>query len=151
MAKYDTVWRNLSICFETSNTSMVTCYLQDLTSPWIHIWYLMHFRNVCVEYMGFRIFKDVFQIIFMGSGFTSEGSAFSVVVCKIQASKRYIESLPLVLKDKKSCFSQGERFAVQLPLDCSFAPTAIGCTWKPSTAHYIYYLATFISSQCCFS
>ena len=29
-----------------------------------------------------------------------EGSAFSVVVCKIQARKRYIESLPLVLKDK---------------------------------------------------
>ena len=60
MAKYYTVWRNLSICFETSNISMVTCYLQDLTSPWIHIWYLMHFRNVCVEYMGFCIFKDVF-------------------------------------------------------------------------------------------
>ena len=31
-----------------------------------------------------------------------EGSAFSVVVCKIQARKRYIESLPLVLKDKKA-------------------------------------------------
>ena len=59
----------------------------------------------------------------MGRGFTSGGqelgSVFSGTVCKIQASKRYIESLPLVLKDK--CFSQGERSAVQLPLDCAFA------------------------------
>ena len=34
---------------------------------------------------------------------------FSAVVC--------IESLPFVPKDEKSCFSQGERSAVQLPLD----------------------------------
>ena len=57
----------------------------------------------------------------MGGGFTSGGqesdSAFSAAVCKIQASKRYIESLLLVLKDKRSCFSQDERPAVQLPLD----------------------------------
>ena len=38
------------------------------------------------------------------------------VVYKTQASKRYVESLPLVLKDT-SYFSQGERFTVQLPLD----------------------------------
>ena len=61
---------------------------------------------------------------FMGRGFTSRGqesgSVFSAAVCKIQAKKRYIESLPLVPKDK-SCFSQGERSAVQLPLDCAFA------------------------------
>ena len=60
----------------------------------------------------------------MGCGFTSGqqelGSVFSIVVCKIQASERYIESLPLVPKDKKSCFSQGET-AVQLPLDLMFA------------------------------
>ena len=60
-------------------------------------------------------------MVFMGHGFTSGGqelgSMFSTAVCKIQVSKRYIESLPLVLKDKRSCFSQGERFAVQLPLD----------------------------------
>ena len=31
------------------------------------------------------------------------------------------ESLPLVPKDKRSCFSQGERSTVQLPLDCAFA------------------------------
>ena len=49
------------------------------------------------------------------------GSVFSASVCVIQASKRYIESLPLVLKDKRSCFSQGERFAVQLPLERALA------------------------------
>ena len=42
----------------------------------------------------------------MGRGFTSGeqelGSAFSAAVCKIQASKRYIESLPLVTKDKEA-------------------------------------------------
>ena len=42
----------------------------------------------------------------MGCGFTSRsqelGSVFSTVVCKIQASERYIESLLLVLKDKKA-------------------------------------------------
>ena len=58
---------------------------------------------------------------FMGCGFTSRGqesgSVFSAAVYKIQASERYIESLPLVLKDKRNCFSQAERFTVQLPLD----------------------------------
>ena len=39
-------------------------------------------------------------------------SVFSAAVCKIQASKHYIKSLPLVLKNKRSCFSQGERSAV---------------------------------------
>ena len=66
----------------------------------------------------------------MGRGFTSggqeSGSVFSAVVCKIQDSKRYIESLPLVLKDKRSCFSQSEKFAVQLPLDRAFAPLEVG-------------------------
>ena len=64
-------------------------------------------------------------MVFMGRGFTSggqeSGSVFSAAVCKIQASKRYIKSLPLVPKDKRSRFSQGERSAVQLPLDCVFA------------------------------
>ena len=44
-------------------------------------------------------------MVFMGRGFTSggqeSGSVFSAAVCQIQASKRYFESLPLVLKDKK--------------------------------------------------
>ena len=64
-------------------------------------------------------------MVFMGRGLTSGGqelgSVFSAAVCKIQASKRYIKSLPLVLKDKRSCYSQGERSAVQLPLDRAFA------------------------------
>ena len=47
----------------------------------------------------------------------SVGVCVSTAVCKMQASKRYIESLPSVLKDKRSCFSQGERFAVWLSLD----------------------------------
>jgi len=55
-------------------------------------------------------------MVFLGHCFTSgrqeSGSVFSAAVCKIQASKRYVESLPLVLKDKRSYFSQGERFAV---------------------------------------
>ena len=60
----------------------------------------------------------LYRLFFMGRGFTSggqeSGSVFNTAVCIIQASKRYIESLPLVLKDKRSCFSQSERFAVQL-------------------------------------
>ena len=40
---------------------------------------------------------------------------------KIKARKCYVESLPLVLKDKRSYFSQDERFAVQLPLDHALA------------------------------
>ena len=64
-------------------------------------------------------------MVFMGRGFTSEGqesgSVFSAAVCKIQASKHYIESLPLEPKDKRRCFSQGERSAAQLPFDHVFA------------------------------
>ena len=61
----------------------------------------------------------------MGRGFSSggqeSGSVFSAAMCIIQASKRYIESLPLVLKDKRSCFSQDEKFAVQLPFGHALA------------------------------
>ena len=64
-------------------------------------------------------------MVFMGRDFTSggqeSGSVFSASMCIIQASKHCVESLPLVLKDKRSCFSQGERFAVQLPLECALA------------------------------
>ena len=60
-------------------------------------------------------------MVFIGCDFTSGGygseSVFTAAVCKIQASKCYVESLPLVLEDKRSYFSQGERFAVQLPVD----------------------------------
>ena len=62
---------------------------------------------------------------FVGRGFTSggqkSGSVFSAALHKIQASKCYIKSLPLVLKDERSCFSPGGRSAVQLPLDHAFA------------------------------
>ena len=65
------------------------------------------------------------EIVFMERGFTSGGqeleSVFSAAVCKIQASKRYIKFLPLVPKDKRSYFSQGERSAVQLRLHRTFA------------------------------
>ena len=44
-----------------------------------------------------------------------------LAVLKIQSRKFYIESLPLVPKDKRSCFSEGERSAVQLPLCHMFA------------------------------
>ena len=58
------------------------------------------------------------RLVFMGCGFTSggqeSGSVFSAAVSKIQASKRYIECL--------SCFSQGVRSTVQLPLGPTFAP-----------------------------
>ena len=64
-------------------------------------------------------------MVFMGCGFTSGGqeseSVFNAAVCKIQARKHYVEFLPSVLKDKRSCFSQGERSTVQLPLDHVFA------------------------------
>ena len=45
-------------------------------------------------------------MILMGRGFTSGGqelgSMFSAAVCKIQASKRCIESLPLVVAIKEA-------------------------------------------------
>ena len=57
-------------------------------------------------------------MVFVGHGFTSggqeSGCAFGAVVCKILAMKCYIESLPPVLKDKRSCFPQSGRSAVQL-------------------------------------
>ena len=39
------------------------------------------------------------------------GNGLGMRLCKTQASKRYIKSLPLVPKDKRSCFSQGEKSA----------------------------------------
>ena len=70
-------------------------------------------------------------MVFMGCDFTSGGqdlrSVFSAAVCKIQASKRCVESLPLVLKDRRRCFSQVERFTVQLPFDRALALRKVGC------------------------
>ena len=61
-------------------------------------------------------------------GFTSGGFCVCAAVCKIQASKCYIESLPPVLTDERSCFSEGETSTVQLPFDHTFAfQKYVGC------------------------
>ena len=58
--------------------------------------------------------EKLIEMVCMRCGFTfggqESGSVFSAAVCQTQASssKHYIESLPLVLKDKRSCLSQGE-------------------------------------------
>ena len=64
---------------------------------------------------------DVFQGACLHFRRAKSVSGFSAAVCKIQASKCCIKSLPSVLTDKMICFSQGERSAVQLPLDHAFA------------------------------
>ena len=71
------------------------------------------------------------QMIFMRCGFASGGQESGLCLLqlcakyrllnKIQAIECYIESLPLVLKDKRGCFSQGETSTVQLPLHRTFA------------------------------
>ena len=82
----------------------------------------------CLEYM-----------VFVGRGFTSggqeSGSVFSIDMCKIQASKRYIESVPLVLKDKSSCFFQGDRLVVQLPFDYALASGSRTLNWCLETIY----------------
>ena len=65
-------------------------------------------------------------MVFRGRGFTSGGQESGLGLVQLRAKYRlasamYIESLPLVLKDKRSCFSQDERSAIQLPLDRAFA------------------------------
>ena len=62
--------------------------------------------NIETQDFQFTKFIDGFHgtWILMGHGFTSRGqesrSVFGAAVCKIQTSKWYIESLPLVLKNK---------------------------------------------------
>ena len=64
-----------------------------------------------------QLYIDDFHY-FMGCGFTSGGqklgSVFSAAVCKIQASKRYIESLPLVLEEAASLKVKGPLFSCLL-------------------------------------
>ena len=62
---------------------------------------------------------------------TSKGKSLGLclAVCKLQASERYIQSLPVVLKDKRSRFFEGKRSAVQLPLYHVCSPEAV---WKPT-------------------
>ena len=62
---------------------------------------------------------------------------FSAAVCKIQASKCYIESLQLVPNNKRSWFSQSERSAVQLPLDHVFAPEVASLKVKGPLYSYL--------------
>ena len=92
---------------------------------YVHGLCINKYFDVCKYLCKYVFRKSFYKMVFMGRGFTSGGqksvSGFSAAACKIQASKCYIESLPLVLKDKRSCFSQGERCAVQLPLDRAFA------------------------------
>ena len=75
-------------------------------------------------------------MVFMGCGFTSggqeSGSVFSAAVCKIQASKRYIESLPLVPKEKAVFLKLKDLLYSCLLTVC---PPEVGCLidiWKPS-------------------
>ena len=58
------------------------------------------------------------------------GSVFS---CAQNTGNCYIESLPLLLKDKRSCFSEGKISAVQLPRLRSGSRALID-VWKPSIA-----------------
>ena len=65
-------------------------------------------------------------MVFMVCGFTSRGKSrgfvFSAAVCKIQTSERYIESLPLVPKDKEKAASLKVKGLLnQLFLDHTFA------------------------------
>ena len=45
------------------------------------------------------------------------------VVCTMQTRKGYTGSFPLVLKDKRSCFSQGERSTVNSCLSVMRLPS----------------------------
>ena len=78
-------------------------------------------------------------MVFVGRGFTSggqeSGSVFSIDMCKTQASKHYIESVPLVLKDKSSCFFQGDRLVVQLPFDYALASGSRTLNWCLETIY----------------
>ena len=83
------------------------CYFWD-TTAWIRPATWLHFLPSCIA-VSSSWSPPCVWMVFMGRGFTSgrqeSWSVFSAAVCKIQASKCYIESLPLVPKDKRSCFS----------------------------------------------
>ena len=82
---------------------------------------VVHMWQSWVENHIFHISITIDAFHWAGSSRGQElGSVLSAAVCKIQVSKYYIESLPLVPKAKRSCFSQGESSTVQLPLDCAF-------------------------------
>ena len=85
----------------------------------------------------------------MGRGLTSggqeSGSVFSAAVCKIQASKRYIESLPLVPKDERSCFSQGERAAGHMIAHLPSGSRTLNFETIYTVCCYLLYLSMFMS------
>ena len=120
----DTVHIAIS-CTRVIPSTIPSCPHEDgaLAVPSLHAVSSMGYNRSISEGQPYNIYKLL--MVFMGRGFTSggqeSGSVFSVSTCRIQASKRCVESLPLVLKDKRSCFSQGERFAAQLPLECALA------------------------------
>ena len=81
---------------------------------------------------------------------------FNTAVCKIQASECYVESLPIVLKDERRCFPQGEIRCTAASWSCA-CPLEVGClidNWKPSVgsqcAVTIYYMCSCILSGVAF-
>ena len=85
-----------------------------------------HFPTLVTrKWRNWRVEEEWTWLTYMWRVFTSGGQelgcVFGAAVCKLQVRKCYIESLPLVPKDKRGCFSQSERSAVQLPLYCVFA------------------------------
>ena len=75
-------------------------------------------------------------MVFMGRGLTSggqeSGSAFSTAVCKFQASKHYIESLPLVRKEAASLKVKGPLHSCLLIVRLPPEVGRLIDIWKPS-------------------
>ena len=77
-------------------------------------------------------------MVFMGRGFTSggqeSGSVFSTAVYKIQASKRHIEFLTLVLKEEAASLKmKGLVFTCLLMRACPPEVGRLIDIWKPSS------------------
>ena len=103
-------------------SSNKTTHLYTLRSHiCVKIWFCIdtQYWNVVLGHLWCSLYR-VCQAFSWSMASISEAkswSVFSTAVSKIQASKHYVGSLPLVLKDRRCCFSQGERFTVQLPLN----------------------------------
>ena len=74
------------------------------------------FRHAYIHLAQVRVSLPAGKLgnVFVGftSGGKESGCAFGAMVQKIGARKRYIEPLPTVPKNKRSCLPQGERSAV---------------------------------------
>ena len=88
-------------------------------------------KNMCMRY----------RWVSWGVVSLPEGKSRGLCLVQLCAKYRLVSAksslLPLVLKDKRSCFSQGKRSALQLPLDCAFAlqKYIVECLidiWNPS-------------------